>query len=81
MAVTKEQANLLVAFATNGTGDVTVNGVKFIRVLNEVITVKIADVETWIFHPIYRITESALWVESEKNSVQIRIPIKEVEKC
>ena len=81
MAITKEQADLIVAFATNATGDISVNGVKFIRVLNEVIAVKIAGVETWIFQPTYRITESALWVESEKNSVQIRIPIKEVEKC
>lgn len=81
MAITKEQANLLVAFATSAMGQIELNDVKVARYVDDCVSVKVNGVETWVCKPIITIMASSVWIESERFGVQIRIPIEEVEIC
>lgn len=82
MAITKEQADLIVAFATNAMGEINVNGVRISRWSEDSIRVRCGDVETWVAQPIITLADSsAVWIQSARFGVQIRIPIEEVEIC
>lgn len=82
MGITRAQADLIVAFATNATGEININGVRISRWAEDSIRIKSGDVETWVVHPIITLVDSsAVWIQSRKFGVQIRIPIEEVEIC
>lgn len=81
MAITREQADLIVAFATNAKGEINLNGVRISRWSEDSIRVRSGDVETWVAHPTITLVDSAVWIQSARFGVQIRIPIEEVEIC